>query len=446
MIDRFRVALASKIPQGSFARNVVTLMTGTTFAQALAIIVAPILTRLYSPEDFGILAVFTSIVGILSVISCGRYEIAIVVAEDDEEASSLAVLALVLGIVFGITILILIIIFKSWILTFNYKNIDMWIWILPVSLTVMAIYQVLNYWNIRLQEYRLLAKRQISQSISTAMVQIGLSVLELAERGLILGYVTGQCIATGMFLWQTIRTNWKSIVKKVTKEKLYRVLFKYKKFPLLDGWTSLLDNLTLAMPILFFTYIYDSNISGQLALTLKILAIPSALIGVSVSQVYYQRLTLAIREGEGASSIVEHTFAGLLGISICFCLLVVLVAPPLFPTVFGSSWVMAGQYARLLAPSICLRFVVSPLSSAFAAFNRLDLIALWKVIAVVITAGSLVLSIQFCNPTISVVFFTISDIALYCMYLIMIFKISKANITRSLTYSIRSLRKAYGNH
>lgn len=411
-------------------------MTGTILAQIITIIAAPILTRIYSPSDYGVLAFYSSIISILAVISCGRYEIAIVIPDNDEEAGSLFILSLLIGLLIVLIIFIIILFVNKWIpIWLPSKNISTWIWLVPINLVIMSLFQALSYWNIRVKEYNRLAKRKVNQSIATALMQILLSVFKLGERGLIVGALIGQSVATGLLMWQTSRTHIKDFRKKISRKKIYSVARKFRKFPLYDSWPSLLDNLTVAMPIIFFTYFYGSSVSGQLALTLNILAIPSALIGASVSQVYFQRLATSQNEGMNPSTVVEPTFIGLLGIGVCFCLLVLLLAPPLFPIVFGSSWVIAGQYARILAPAISLRFIVSPLSSVFAVLNRLELIAMWKVTSIVFTVGSLALSIKFNNPSTSLFFLMVNDLLIYSFYLTLIFKISNSSILHSVKYS-----------
>lgn len=113
MIDKFRAALTSKLPPGSFIRNVVTLMTGTTFAQALMILVAPILTRLYSPEDFGVYALYISILGIIAVVACWCYEFAIVLPENDEDAANILVISLLVCLAMVLLTLILVALFRK---------------------------------------------------------------------------------------------------------------------------------------------------------------------------------------------------------------------------------------------------------------------------------------------------------------------------------------------
>jgi O-antigen/teichoic acid export membrane protein len=439
MIDKLRTALAGS----SFVRNVVTLMTGTLLAQIITIIVAPILTRIYSPADYGALALYSSIISILAVISCGRYEIAIVIPDKEEEACSLFVLSLILGAIIGLVLFVVMLVCRRWIPIWFPSQIsnNIWIWLIPINVILMSLFQTLTYWNIRSKEYRRLAKRQVNQSISTATSQIFLAIFKLGERGLIFGNFIGQFIATSVLFWQTGKKNWADIRKEANKKSIYCVMHKFRKFPLYDSWPSLLDSLTLAMPILFFTYFYGTSESGQLALTLKILAIPSALIGASVSQVYFQKLAAAKNEGLKLSAIVEPTFIGLLGIGISFCLAVVFLAPPLFPIIFGSNWVVSGKFAKILAPALALRFIVSPLSSAFAVLNRLELIAIWKVIAATCTAAALLISTYFNNPNTSVLFLMINDLLIYSLYLALIFKISNSSIIHSITYSYKEINR-----
>src|SRR5690554_6729775 len=162
MIDKFRAALTSKLPPGSFIRNVVTLMTGTTFAQALMILVAPILTRLYSPEDFGVFALYTSILGIIAVVACWRYELAIVLPEKDEDAANLLVLSICICFGMAVLTLILVALFRNPLASlFGVPKLAPWLWFMPLSLIATGLFQAFNYWSTRRRQFRRLAIRQI---------------------------------------------------------------------------------------------------------------------------------------------------------------------------------------------------------------------------------------------------------------------------------------------
>jgi len=429
------------LKRNEYISNVVTLITGTTLSQIIIIAVTPILSRLYSPADYGTLALYSSIISILGVISCGRYEFAIVVPDNDEESISLLFISLILGIIVGLLILIIIIILKPLIPRWTHSpDLDNWIWLIPANIIVLSIFQALTYWNIRKNNYKLLSKRRVNQSVSTVMIQVCSSVFKLVESGLIIGYLLGQCIASITLLTQTIKIL-KNHISLINIKNLFKIIKKYRKFPVYDSWPSLLDNLTIAMPVLFFNHFYGSSETGQLSLTLSMLAIPSALIGTSVSQVYYQKLAATKNESLKLSTIIEETLAGLLIISICFCLIVVLLAPQLFPIIFGSSWILAGQFALILAPSISLRFAVSPLSTVFAVLDRLEVVAFWKVTAAIITFSFLAVSIYFNSAIISILFLSINDLLLYSFYLFLIFKVSNSKLSNSVNHSFFILKR-----
>ena len=129
-----RNIIKERLKQGSFVRNVLTLMTGTALAQALAVLASPVLTRLYRPEDFGILALFMSIVGILSVVACWRYETAIVLTEKDEDATNLLALSIMITIAMSLLTLIVVAIFRHSIaILLGAPEITFWLWFKKVS-------------------------------------------------------------------------------------------------------------------------------------------------------------------------------------------------------------------------------------------------------------------------------------------------------------------------
>ena len=92
-----KVSVLEQFKQGSSARNVLTLMSGTAIAQGLTLGFAPVLTRIYKPEDFGVLGLYISIVGILSVIICWRYELAIVLPRENKDAINILIMSVIIN-------------------------------------------------------------------------------------------------------------------------------------------------------------------------------------------------------------------------------------------------------------------------------------------------------------------------------------------------------------
>lgn len=371
MIDKFRAVLASKLPAGSFVRNVVTLMTGTTFAQALMILVAPILTRLYTPEDFGIYALYTSILGIIAAVACWRYELAIVLPEKDEDAANLLVLSILICFGMAVLTLILVALFRNPVANLlGAPELAPWLWFMPLSLIAAGLFTTFNYWSTRRKQFRRLAVRQITQSSVTVVAQLGAGItLHLGPGGLIGGSILGQLTATGRLAWQVWRDEGKPICNSIGWNKLKRQLFRYRKFPLYSSWSGILGTTSNMLPALLLGYFFTPAVVGYYALGHRVLAMPMGVVGGSIAQVFFPRATEARRRGN-LDKITFGIFQQLLAIGLVPILLITIVAPDLFALVFGSRWWTAGEYVRWLSLWMFFNFISSPLSNMYLVLEQ----------------------------------------------------------------------------
>ncbi len=429
-MGRLSETIQKLLPKGGFVRDVVTLMTGTAFAQSLTIIITPVLTRIYTPGDFGVLGIYTSIIGILAVICCGRYELAIVLPEKDEDASNLILASLLWTVVSTATVLVIIIIWGEWVASIlKSPAITTWLWLLPINVLGLGLFQTLNYWNTRFKNYKRLATRQITQSSATASAQLGFGFLtKLGAGGLIAGQLIGLFIATSFLIKKFTIEDYVNVKRSLSVRELRKVAAKYKKYPIYSMLPSILDSLTVALPVMFFAKYFNLGITGQYSLGVRLLSLPASLIGAAVAQVYFQKIAVEYNRTGSIAAIVQQTCKALLMIAGPFCLIIMLLGPWLFTFFFGSNWTTAGEFSRILAPDIALRFVASPLSIVFGAVNRQEISALWQLIALVITSASLGLSLTMHDAYRSISFLMVSDLLLYSLYLFLIFRVSGAEL------------------
>lgn len=371
MINKLQETIANKLPAGGFARNVVTLMTGTTFAQALGILVAPILTRLYGPGDYGVAALYASILGIFTVVACWRYELAIVLPEKDEDAAN--IMALSVAICFGMAILILVL-----VALFRIQVADLlgapelapWLWFLPLSLIATGLFQAFNYWSTRRKQFKRLAARTITQSTVAAGVKLGAGVaFTPGPGGLIGGDIFGQLVATGQLAWQIIRDEGRTIISSVNRKDFKRVLIRYKRFPLFDSWAGMLNSASTMLPALLLGYFFTPAVVGHYSLGHSVLAMPMGIIGGSIAQVFFPQATEARRSGN-LDRLALDMFQRLLAIGFVPILLITVVAPDLFSLIFGARWWVAGEYVRWLSMWLLFVFISSPISSIYTVLER----------------------------------------------------------------------------
>ncbi len=371
MINKFRETIASKLPAGGFARNVVTLMTGTTFAQALLILVAPILTRLYGPEDFGVSALYGSILGIFTVVACWRYELAIVLPEKDEDAANLLVLSILICFGMATLTLVPVALFRIQVADLlGAPELAPWLWFMPLSLSAAGLFQAFNYWSTRRKQFGRLAARTITQSTATAGAQLGAgAILNPGPGGLIGGNIFGQLLATGQLAWQIIRDEGSTLRSFINKVDIKKMLIRYKEFPIFSSWSGMLNTASTMLPALLLGYFFNSAIVGYYTLGHQVLAMPMNVVGRSIAQVFFPQAAEARRNGN-LSKLTLEMFQRLLSIGFVPILLITVVAPDLFAIIFGARWWTAGEYVRWLSLWMLFNFISSPLSNMYSVLER----------------------------------------------------------------------------
>jgi len=425
-------------PLNGFAKNVLTLISGSVLAQIMAVAAAPILTRLYSPEEFGILALYTSIVTMISVVLCWKYERAIVLPEDDKDAANLLVLSIILAAAMTAVFTPIAIYFRKPLAgMLGMPELAPWFWAFPVSFIAMGLYQAFNLWSNRKKQFKRISISRIGLSSSTAGTQIGTGVfLNIGAAGLISGRITGDIVATFILGWQILRKNVRMILSSLSKKRMIDAAKRYKKYPIYSTWPGFFNNLTMSMPVLFITRFFDTGTVGQYSLAIRMIQMPLSLVGSAIGQVYFQRLAQKKNECDDISRFVEKTFLSLLLMAIPLCLVLMLTAPTIFEVIFGDKWRVAGEFSRILAPALSLRFVTSPLTPVFSVSNRQEVSAVWQIIAPILTGLFLLASLYFDHPMAMIYALVINDFLLYSIYLFLVFRIAKASFRRAFRIGV----------
>lgn len=438
-MDKLKQLIYSKIPAGSFVRNVITLMTGTTFAQALTILVAPLLTRLYNPADFGVFALYTSIVGVLAVIACWRYELAIVLPENDEDAANLLVLSIL--ICFGMTALTLLMVALFRIPLANLlgaPELSSWLWLLPLSIIANGLFKALNYWSTRRKQFKRLAIRQITQStvMSAAQVTAGVIYPSIKAGGMIGGAIVGQLAATGKLAWQIGNEEGKQIIAVSQWERMKPMLTRYKEFPLYSSWAILLNTISIMLPALLLGYFFTPAVVGFFALGHRVLDLPMGVIGSSLAQVFFPQAAENHRQGS-LGSITLMMFKRLVTLGMVPITLLTVVAPELFAIVFGNEWVIAGEYVRWLSLWIFFNFISSPISMVYMILEKQKEFLVFNILLVVTRILALVIGGLYDDALLSIRLFGISGFIMYLYFAVNILYI--AGIRQSEVWSVIGL-------
>jgi O-antigen/teichoic acid export membrane protein len=419
----------------SFSIDVAKLASGTTIAQALSVLASPFLTRLYDPSTFGILALFTSIITIISVISCLRYEIAIMLPESNEEAGNLMVGSILISVIISLlTVPIVLLGNTSITRILNAPELGPYLWLIPPTILLGGTavgHPAINYWTTRNKHFGWLSFARILGSVTTISFQLIAGYIGHATGGnLILASVFGGGIVSTLVLgWQVWKYDGKFLIKSFNWKKIYQGLKRYYKFPLFDSWSSLLNTTSWQLPAFFLTAFFSSTVTGFYALGNRVLRVPLNWISSAIAQVFYQRAAEAKVNGTLAQ-VVEGVFYYLIILSMFPLLLMTIVGKDLFVVIFGNTWSEAGVYAQILSAWTFFWFISSPMSTLFSLLEKQEFLLSLNIVIIITRIISLLIGGLLGSPRIALILFASSGIIVYGYLSIAIMRASGVPLSR----------------
>lgn len=413
------------LPQSAYARNVLTLMAGTSLAQAIPVAISPILTRLYSPQEFGRFALYMAVAMIASVLVTGRYELAILLPRQDRDALHIAALAIALSIAISAVMLVIVIIFAYPVAALlGDATLAPWLYWVPASTLLLGVYQSLNYWSNRKAQYKRLAISRTVQSTGVALGQMGSGYAGSGASGLLGGQVAGQVLATSVLA----RLIWREDIRQIRALKTARSLALAKKYINFPKYLIVAHGFNTAsgqMPVLLLSALFNTTAAGFFTLTQRVMAAPMSLVAGALGDVFRQEASQAYIHQGNCEEIYKRTLKRLLLISILPFTIFFYAAPELFAWVFGEQWRTAGEYARILTPMAFMQFNTSPLSSMFmiAEKQRVDLI--WQIFLFVLVVVSFLFGKLFADSSRALMAFSAAYCVAYAVNGAMTFRFAK---------------------
>ncbi|MGH1359580.1 MAG: lipopolysaccharide biosynthesis protein [Burkholderiaceae bacterium] len=359
-------------------------MTGIFIAQLVTVAAYPIITRLYGPESFAALVLFSAIASTPAAAASGRYDLAIVIAKDPLDRLRLLYLSLCICGGFSAFLAAALLLGRTPLVDLlNAEHLGNWLFVAPLALFLFAANAALRGFANGINNYSLISRTIGGQSVVVCTVSILLGGLGFEASGQILAFTLGLT-----FCFLVLSYSYRKELSAFVSEKnhgLLRLAVAYKRFPIFEALPSLLNGIQLAMPIFFLTKYYPESVVGFYALLSRVAGIPMTLVGQAVSLVHLRKSAeLSDKQDEARRYIYRLTLV-LFALICPVTIILMLFAPEIFGTAFGQRWREAGEFLTILMPSIALRFVVSSLSNAVSSTGNNHLGAAWKLFAFTIT-------------------------------------------------------------
>jgi len=444
--EKFKAKIAERffktpLHSSSFASDVLKLVGGTIFVQVLTVLAYPLLTRFYSPETFGIAALFTSMTSIIGVVVCLRYEMAIMLPKRNEEAANLLGLCLIIATSISILLVPIIWVGQEPVLRLlNAPELAPYLWLIPPAVFLSGVFLALNYWNSRSKRFGRLSIARINASISTTGTQIGAGVAGYPTSGSLIGAsIIGSAVSSLVLGGQIYRDDSRIFRESINPADMCLELKRYRKFPLINMLSALLNSISWQLPIFLLTAFFSPFIAGLYSICTGVLQFPMSFIGSSISQVFFQRAVESKVEGT-LSSLVENVFKVLVLLGLFPMLILALIGRDLFEVVFGSAWSEAGIYAQLLGLWTFLWFISSPLSTLYIVLEKQELGLKINIVNIITRFLAIWMGGMLGNARISIALFAISGMLVYSYLILVIFRLSEIPIIKAAKIVFSNLK------
>jgi lipopolysaccharide exporter len=403
------------------SRSVLTLISGTSLAQVLNLCFTPGITRLYCPEVFGDVSIFTSLISIVSIIICLRYELSIVIPTDDTEAYSLFRISCMFATAVSAILAIFLLIFRA---TFFHligaSSLAEYWYFVPITLFFSGLTQAVSFLLTRGGKFSLLALIAV---VAAVVVNISSILFGFLGHASVFARLFSTALSLLVGLMLVLAFTRKSIVGITTKHDVsWKMLVrKYKNFLVFDVWAALINNLSWAIVPLLINGLFSSYEAGQYSLGLRVIQIPMSVIGASISRVFLQSGNTKRLRGELYRYSVKSIKKMLL-LTILPLLVLMVFGESIFRFVFGEGWSAAGKYNQILVPWALVWFCASPLHGVFTITQRQMVYLLFSTLNLITRVLSIYLGFRLNSIVIALILFSISGFIIYLLSLILVLR------------------------
>lgn len=431
MLSRIRTALA----RNHFLRNVLLLLGGTGAAHLLTVLTLPLLTRLYSPEEFGICGVFVALLGVISVAGAWRYEIALPLPENDASAANLLFVALCCTCLTTMAVSLAVLFFGSCIASITrLHEVATYLWWLPLGVALASSAEVLRYWAIRRKAFGRVARTRVEQALGGVSTQLALGWAGAGALGLIVGQVINNGLA-GLTLGGRALVEDRGLFKDVSAARMLEAAREFDRFPKFSTGEAFANVAAVQLPLILIAGLATSTEVGYLMLGMRLMQAPVGLIGSSIGQVFFGSAVENHRLGQ-LDRLTARALANLARLGVGPLVFAGIVSPVVFGLVFGHEWQRAGELVAWMTPWFVLQFLASPVSMVLQVTSNQRRALLLHLAGLLLRLSSVAL-VGCVSPESVSEAYAVSGLVFYLVYLLV--------VCRTSGVSLRNLMRACGS-
>jgi O-antigen/teichoic acid export membrane protein len=410
----------------AFSRNVSKMLIGTVVGQMLSVLLSPVLTRIYSPPDFGTLSVYMSMLNILVGIAAFRYEIPMSTSVTEEAAINM--LALCMGLLLFTTTLLSLAAFllpEDLFVTVGLRNLQGARLLVPIGFGFLGGYHVLAYYATREQDFDSIARTRINQGISGPTSQIGLGVLGCGTVGLTIGFIIGQSSGT-LLLFKRLILNRLSSLRLVSLHRVRQEAWRHRAFPMISSWANLIDTAGAGQLVYVLVAIYyPGSVAGYMFIAERVVARPLLMVSTSLLTVFMGEMAHTLNTNP---KLLRRRFLQVSSRQFLFgaawIIVADLAATLALPVIFGSDWADATPYLATLSVVYLVNSVIGSVNYTLQVLGKQAVAAVWQVGRVAAICLGFVISSRYALAAIDAIAIYATIQVMACTILFIMMKLS----------------------
>lgn len=362
--------ILARLKKSSFVKNVLVIMSGTAAAQAIGFALTPIISRLFSPSDFGIFGAFNAVLGVIAAGVTLDYSQAIMLPKEKEEALNLFFVSCLSTFSIGFLCLAFCLLAPTAVNGLM-KTSGVWALALLIGGTVVAgLNQSFQAWCVRGKAFKQTSASQVIRSLSSNGSQIGFGFLKGGSAGLIISSILADILAS-LNLVRVVLPDIKAFWQGFQWGRMRKLAKEYRDFPMYSASQNVINALSNGLPVLLLTHFYGIAIAGAYAFGMRLLNVPMGFVLRALRQVLFQKAGETQHQGGSLTPLYVKTTFGLFALAFFPALVLFIWAPQLFTWIFGSQWHTAGELAGWLVLWMMFAFCNLP-AVLFARLIRIQ--------------------------------------------------------------------------
>lgn len=399
------------------------LFGSSTITQlVMLVVVIPILSRIYTVEEHGDITTFMSIMAVGAAFFTLKYDQAIMVEDDRSKAKALVKLSSLINLGFLILSTLVIWLFRESIAAyFGFQLVPSWLYLVPITIFLTGMIDILNVWWNREKKYRKLSMNRIATFVGSSGYKIAHGLLKFrGPNGLILGHTIGQALSVILFLPKRLRQN-----LSVDFPELKQLWSRYKSF---RNWAtpgSLINVIGAQIPVFLILLFFDRETNGYYGNAMKLTYLPLTAVSYAISQVLFERLARIKNDSQASIKLGYNILYFLFFLAFIPVVAMVVWGDIITPFILGDNWEVAGVMTQIIVLFCFAMYLSSPFAVAFEVYNKLKVQFVFTSLFAVLTGAALYIALEVTNDIyMGLMAFSIVGIfvrlamLIYCMKLI----------------------------